>query len=60
MSGVTSSVILFGLFLAASLTQCIACWIIFSLCGWAYPIPFYLYWKAMPSDSKTLSFANGK
>ena len=60
MSGVTSSVMLFGSFLAASLAQCIACWVVSSLCGWAYPIPFHLYWKAVPSDPKILSLANGE
>ena len=46
MSGITSIVMVFGSFFAASLAQCIACWVVSSLCGWAYPIPFHLYWKA--------------
>jgi hypothetical protein len=60
MSGMTSSVMVFGSFLAANLVQCIACWAISSLCGWAYPISFHLYWKAVPSDPKNLSLVNGE
>ena len=58
MSGVTSSVMVFGSRSAANLAQCIACWVISSLCGWAYPIPFHLYWNAVPSDPKILSLSN--
>ena len=60
MSGVTSIVIVFGSFLTANLAQCIACWVVSSLCGWAYPIPFHLYWNAVPIDPKILSLVNGK
>jgi hypothetical protein len=60
MSGMTSSVMVFGLFFVANLAKCIACWAISSLCGWAYPIPLHLYWKAVPSDPKILSLANGE
>ena len=60
MSGITNIVMLFETVLAASLAQCIACCVVFSLCGCAYLIPFHLYWKAVPSDPKTLSLANGE
>ena len=60
MSGVISNIIMFGSFLAANLAKCKAYWVISSLCGWAYPIPFHLYWNAVPSDPKTLSLANSE
>ena len=56
----TINVVVFGLFLAARRTQCIACWVVSSLWGWAYPIPCHLYWNAVPSDPKILSLANGE
>ena len=56
----TIRVVVFGSFLAARRAQCIACWVISMLGGWAYPIPFHLYWKAVPSDPKILSLANGE
>lgn len=43
VSGITNKVIVDGSCLAASLAQCIACWVNSSLCGCAYPIPFHLY-----------------
>ena len=55
MFGVTNIVMLFESVLAASLAQCIACWVVSSLCRCTYLIPFHLYWKAVPSDPKTLS-----
>ena len=60
VSGVTSIVMIFGSFLAANLAQWSACWAILSLCEWAYLIPFHLYWKAVPSDPKTLCLVNGE
>ena len=59
MSGMTSIVRVFGSSLVASRTQYIACWAIFSFGGCTYPIPFHLYWKAVPSDPKTLSLVYG-
>ena len=56
----TISVTVFGSYLAASRAQCIACWVISSLCGWAYPISCHLYWKAVPNDPKILSLMNGE
>ena len=58
MSGMTRIVRVSGSFMAANRAQCIACWAISSFGGCAYPIPFHLYWKAVPSDPKTLSLAN--
>ena len=60
MSGITSIVMVSLSVLAANLAQCIACSVVSSLCGWGYPIPFYLYWKAIPNDPKILSLANGE
>ena len=56
----TISVTVFGSFLAASRAQCIACWVIYSLYEWAYPIPCHLYWKAVPNHPKILSLMNGE
>ena len=30
------------------------------LCGCAYPIPFHLYWRIVPSDPKILSLMFGE
>ena len=54
-SDVTSIIIVSGLFLAASLAQCKACWVSSSVYGWAYPFPFHLCWNVDPIDPKALS-----
>ena len=47
-----------GLFWAASLAQWKACWVSFSVCGWAYPLHVHLCWNIVPIDPKTLSREN--
>ena len=48
-----------GSFLAASLAQWIAYWVVSLLCGWTYSMPFHLYWKGFPSDPKIISLVKG-
>ena len=60
MSQITSIVTVVGSFLADSLAQCITCWANSSLCGYAYPMPFHLYWRALPSDPKILGLVCGE
>jgi hypothetical protein len=46
-------VVVSGLSFAASLAQCMACWMSFSVCGWAYPFLVHLCWNAVPIDPNT-------
>ena len=50
--GMTSMVAVDGLFLDANCAHYTACWVISTLCGSVYPIPFQLYRRARPSDPK--------
>ena len=60
ISGITIIVTVVGSYLADSMAQCIACWANSSLSGCAYPMPFHLYWRAVPSDPKILSRVCGE
>ena len=55
-----SIVIVSGLFLVASLAQWRACWVLLSVCGWAYPFPVHLCWNVVPIDPNTLSRGMGR
>ena len=60
LSGITSIVTVVGSYLADRRAQCIACWANSSLCGCANPMPFHLYWRAVPSDPNILSLVWGE
>ena len=60
ISGIISIVTVVGSCLADNLAQCIACCAISLLCGCAYPIPFHLYWRAVPIEPKILSLVYGE
>jgi hypothetical protein len=57
---VISNVIVYGLFLAASLAQWRACWVSFFVCGWAYLFPVHLCWNVVHIDPKILFRENGE
>ena len=58
--GTTIMVTVVGSCLAANRAQCIACWVVSSLCGCAYPIPFHLYWRAVSIEPNILSLVCGE
>jgi hypothetical protein len=44
----------------ASRAQCMAFYIFYLLCGWAYPLPIHLCLKAVPLDPNMESLGNGE
>jgi hypothetical protein len=59
-SGMMRMVIVSWFSLAARWAQCIAFCVFSLLCGWAYPLPIHLCWKAVPLDPNMESLWNGE